>query len=124
MTVEKTIPVLRIFSYEKAVEFYIGWLGFTIDWEHTFEENTPVYMQVSKGNITLHLTEHVGDCTPGAKVFFWCIGLEAFFNELQTRPYKYYRPSYEEVFYGAMCVSVTDPFGNRLSFNEALNNNV
>ena len=28
MIVEKTIPVLRIFDYQKAIEFYIDWLEF------------------------------------------------------------------------------------------------
>lgn len=62
----RVIPVLRIFDYPKTVEFYIDWLGFTVDWEHCFDENAPLYMQVSKGPITLHLTEHHGDCCPGA----------------------------------------------------------
>ena len=30
MKVEKTIPVIRIFDYKKAVEFYVDWLGFEI----------------------------------------------------------------------------------------------
>ncbi len=41
MTVQKVIPILRIFDYQKAVEFYVDWLDFKIDWEHTFEKNTP-----------------------------------------------------------------------------------
>lgn len=41
MIVQKVIPVLRIFDYKKAIEFYVDWLEFKIDWEHTFEENTP-----------------------------------------------------------------------------------
>jgi hypothetical protein len=28
MTGTKVIPVLRIFDYKKAIEFYIDWLGF------------------------------------------------------------------------------------------------
>jgi hypothetical protein len=28
---EQTIPILRIFSVEKAKEFYVGFLGFTVD---------------------------------------------------------------------------------------------
>lgn len=43
----QVIPVLRIFDVEKAKEFYVGFLGFTVDWEHTFEANFTVYMQVS-----------------------------------------------------------------------------
>jgi len=34
----QTIPLLRIFDVAKAKEFYVGFLGFAIDWEHRFEE--------------------------------------------------------------------------------------
>ena len=30
------IPVLRIFDEAKAKEFYLGFLGFTMDWDHRF----------------------------------------------------------------------------------------
>ena len=73
----KTIPLLRIFNLTKAEEFYIQWLGFQSDWQHRFEENAPVYWQISKDNLTLHLTEHHGDCCPGAKVFVECDGLRS-----------------------------------------------
>ena len=66
---QKTIPLFRIFDLANAAEFYIGWLGFRSDWQHRFEENAPVYWQISKDTLTLHLTEHHGDCCPGAKVF-------------------------------------------------------
>ena len=46
MTFNKTIPVLRIFSLEKAEAFYIGYLGFTVDWQHRFDETVTVYMKV------------------------------------------------------------------------------
>ena len=59
---QKTIPILRIFNAEKAKEFYVGYLGFSVDWEHHFEDNTPAYLQVSRAGLTLHLSEHHGDC--------------------------------------------------------------
>jgi hypothetical protein len=37
LQVLETIPILRIFSVEKAKEFYCGFLGFTVDWEHRFD---------------------------------------------------------------------------------------
>ena len=46
---QKTIPILRIFSVEKARDFYVGFLGFTVDWEHHFEENTPAYIPGVQG---------------------------------------------------------------------------
>lgn len=118
--VKQTIPMLRIFDAEKAKEFYLGFLGFKLDWEHHFEENMPVYMQVSRDGLTLHLSEHHGDCCPGAGVFVWMAGIEEFHREISSKGYKYLRPGLEKTFYQAKNVSVTDPFGNRISFNERI----
>jgi catechol 2,3-dioxygenase-like lactoylglutathione lyase family enzyme len=118
MNIEKTIPVLRIFDYDKSVEFYVGWLGFEIVWEHHFEEHTPVYMEISKDDLTLHLSEHHGDGTPGSRVFVWCTGLKSYHQQLTDKKYKYNRPGLEETFYGAFCMNVIDPFGNIILFNE------
>jgi len=117
---QKNIPVLRIFDVAKAKEFYINWLGFKIDWEHQFELGMPYYFGISKDDIQFHLSEHYGDATPGSKVFIVCSEIEKYFSELQSRPYKYYRPELNKTFYGCLCIDVTDPFGNRLSFNEYL----
>jgi uncharacterized glyoxalase superfamily protein PhnB len=115
---QKTIPILRMFDVEKAKEFYINWLGFKIEFEHQFEENTPYYIGITKDDIKIHLSEHYGDATPGSKVFIVCNEIEKYYAELQSRPYKYYRPGLEKTFYGTLEISVQDPFGNKLSFNE------
>jgi glyoxalase superfamily protein len=47
----RTVPIFRIFSEEKAKEFYLGFLGFHRDWEHWFDPDAPVYMQVSRAGI-------------------------------------------------------------------------
>ena len=44
----QTIPILRIFSVAKAKEFYVDYLGFTLDWEHHFDDNSPAYIKVSR----------------------------------------------------------------------------
>lgn len=121
MEATTVIPVLRIFDVAKAKEFYIDWLEFNIDWEHTFEANTPVYMQISKGNIIFHLSEHYGDGSPGAGVFIWCKGLEEYQQKLLMKNYKYFRPGLETTFYNSVCMNIKDPFGNKISFNERLN---
>jgi uncharacterized glyoxalase superfamily protein PhnB len=117
---QKMIPILRIFSVEKAKEFYVDYLGFSVDWEHRFEENMPAYLQVSRDGLTLHLSEHHGDCCPGSTVFVWMTGIEEFHRQLSAKNYKYLRPGIETTFYGAKCVQVIDPFGNRIRFNEDL----
>ena len=65
---QQTIPILRSFDEAKAREFYVGFLGFAVDWEHRFEPGMPLYMQVSRDGILLHISEHHGDGSPGIRV--------------------------------------------------------
>ena len=73
-----TVPILRSFDEAKAREFYLDWLGFSVDWEHRFEPSLPLYMQVSRNGVVLHLSEHHGDATPGSHVRVEVSGLAAF----------------------------------------------
>ena len=114
----RAVPILRIFDLAKAREFYVGWLSFKIDWEHQFEENLPQYIQVSRGNLLLHLSEHHGDSTPGSAVFVEMKGVEEFHREIIAKNYKYNHPGLESTPWKSKCVNVIDPFGNRISFNE------
>lgn len=118
MKVDRAIPLLRIFSIEKARGFYLDYLGFTVDWEHRFDPTAPLYMQVSRGGLSLHLTEHHGDCTPGSAVFIEMSGLSDFHRELRGRGYAYLNPGIKEPPWGGRLMILIDPFGNRLLFNE------
>jgi hypothetical protein len=120
MEVLQTIPILRIFDVAKAREFYLDYLSFRLDWEHRFEPALPVYMQVSRSRCVLHLSEHHGDATPGATVFLRMTGVEPFHQELARKNYPYQRPGVELAPWNAKLMQLTDPFGNRLRFNEDL----
>jgi len=115
---DQTVPILRIFSVEKAREFYEGFLGFRFDWEHRYEPGMPLYAQISRGELILHLSEHHGDASPGSTVFVWMSGIREFHRELTEKHYGYSRPGLEPTGYGALLVEVPDPFGNRIRFNE------
>lgn len=116
----RAVPILRIFDIAKAREFYVGFLGFAVDWEHRFEPELPLYMQVSREGLTLHLTEHYGDCCPGSTVFIRTNGLDRFHAELMAKKYGYLRPGVEITPWSAKVMELTDPFGNRLRFSETL----
>jgi hypothetical protein len=115
----QTIPIFRIFSPEKAREFYVGFLGFTVDWEHRFDERAPVYMQISRAGCILHLSEHHGDCCPGSTVFMRMRGVEELHREITAKGYAFLRPGVERTFHNSKCMEVIDPFGNRIRFDEA-----
>ena len=114
----KVIPIFRIFDYKKAVEFYVDWLGFKIDWEHKFDENSPIYMQVSRDGIVLHLSEHHGDCSPGSKAYIAIVDVRAFHREITNKNYKYNKPGLEMAPWNALCTEVIDPFSNKLLITE------
>ncbi|WP_144701571.1 glyoxalase superfamily protein [Fictibacillus phosphorivorans] len=116
---KNTIPVLRIFDENKAREFYIDFLGFSIDWEHRYEEDFPIYMQVSLGDCSLHLSEHHGDSSPGIKLRVHVEGIQAYHQFLAEKNYKFARPGLEEA-HGFKEVRVGDPFGNEFCFVEKI----
>ena len=93
MSFGKTTPILRIFDEIKAVEFYVDFLGFKIDWQHRFEPNFPLYLQVSRGECVLHLSEHHGDSTPGSALRIETDELEAFQQQLLAKEYQVRTPT-------------------------------
>lgn len=116
---KRIIPILRIFSVEKAREFYVDYLGFHIDWEHRFEPGMPLYMQVSRDGLVLHLSEHHGDSTPGSKIHIDFERVREFHAELAAKDYKYLRPGLcDDPNWGTVQLNLIDPFGNRLQFGE------
>lgn len=114
---EPAVPIVRIFDVPKAHEFYLGFLGFTVDWEHRYGDNFPLYTQVSRSGLRLHLSEHAGDATPGGNMCVYMKGIRAFHQELTAKNYRYMKPGLEDE--GTRLeVEVTDPFNNHIRFME------
>jgi hypothetical protein len=82
------VPIFRIFDETKAREFYLGFLHCSIDWEHRFGPNMPLYAQVSRGPLKIHLSEHSGDASPGSTALVYMEGVEALQQELVAKKYK------------------------------------
>ncbi|OAA73896.1 glyoxalase/bleomycin resistance protein/dioxygenase [Cordyceps fumosorosea ARSEF 2679] len=122
-------PIFRIFDVAKADVFYVDYLGFQRDWDHRFTLDDgdgkgtqgPLYRQVSRGGLVLHLSEHHGDGSPGAnvRVRVGAGGLAEYHAELAAKKYAYLRPAIEDgPVPGSKELQVTDPFGNRITFCE------
>ena len=116
MTFSDTTPVFRFFDEAKAKEFYVDFLGFNVEWEHRFEDGLPLYFEVSRDDVTIHLTEHHSDCCPGAAMRIVTDDLSGYHQELDKKEYGFARPEIEEKPWGTREMSVKDPFGNRLTF--------
>ncbi len=119
MQLGSVTPILRIFDEAKARAFYVDFLGFEVDWEHRFEPGLPLYLQVARGGCVLHLSEHHGDCCPGAALRIEVDDVDAYHAELAAKEYGYARPGLDDTPWGSREMAVKDPFGNRLVFTGA-----
>jgi Glyoxalase superfamily protein len=113
------VPVLRILDEVRAREFYLGFLGFSTEWEHRFEPNSPLYMRVRRGRMVLDLSEHHGDGTPGSTIWVPVDDVEALQKELVGKSYKFMRPGIDPDAPGGPTMDVFDPFSNTIRFCHA-----
>jgi uncharacterized glyoxalase superfamily protein PhnB len=120
MTLGKTTPILRSFDEAKARAFYLDFLGFTVVFEHRFEPGMPLYMGIVRDGCMLHLSEHAGDATPGSSMRIEASDIDAFCAELVARSPHPHGPVVRLQPWGTRDLTVTDPFGNRLTFTSAI----
>lgn len=117
---EQVIPILRIFDVAKADEFYLGFLGFQVDWDHRYSDNAPLYRQISRNGLVLHLSEHHGDGCPGARLRVMMKGVAEFQREISAKDYRYMKPGLETTPWSTLETGAIDPFGNHIRFCEKI----
>ena len=117
---QRTVPILRIFDVSKAREFYLDYLGFTVDFEHRFHDDAPLFMGISRDGLALMLSEHHGDGTPGTHVRIDIDGVGQLHAELARKKYRYMNPGVQEQEWGLRELRLIDPFGNQLVFSEPM----
>ncbi|HLW37573.1 MAG TPA: glyoxalase superfamily protein [Candidatus Eremiobacteraceae bacterium] len=117
---KRAIPTLRMFDVTKAREFYVGYLGFSVDFEHRFHDDAPLFMGISRDGIVIFLSEHHGDGAPGLHVIIEMTGIDDLHRELAAKHYRYMNPSIQTQEWGARELRVYDPFSNQLIFSERI----
>jgi glyoxalase superfamily protein len=125
-----TIPILRVFSEERAREFYLEFLGFTLDFGGPAGgPGTSFYGQIIRGETTFQLSEQPYDPGHGATVAINIDGIDALRAELADRygamgsrvwgP-AVWVPEVREMPWKTRVMTISDPFGNHLRFSEPL----
>ena len=117
----RAIPTFGIQDYQIAIDFYVDYLGFKIDWEHRFGPTEPIYMQISKNGLILHLSENKRFHSK-AIVFVETTKLKEFHKELQDENPAKQLPEILQTNWKTLQLEITDPFGNLLRFNENISN--
>lgn len=116
MKASAPIPILRSMDEAKTREFYLGFLGFDVVFEHRFEPDAPLYMGLRLGDCEIHLSEHFGDSVPGVAIRVQVDDLDGYCAVLNAKNYRHARPGILEQTWGMREMPISDPVGNRIIF--------
>lgn len=116
---QKVIPAFRITDYKRSKVFYVEGMGFQIDWEHRFEPDFPVFVQITKDEMTIYLTEHTGDCETGGLIHLFVPDVDQWYDELKHKDILISEPPNENL-EGLRMMTVIDPDGNQLRIGTRL----
>ena len=112
------VPILWTADARKSLQFYCDVLGFSKDWEHQNGEGFPLYIQVSRGSVGLHLSEH-GDGDYHSHLAISVPDVDAVYAEFTRRGLETNGPP-EDRDYGVRDFTFSDPDGHRFVFTSRL----
>ena len=106
------VPVLNVKDARASASFYCDVLGFKRDWEHQFADGFPLYVSVSRDDLTLHLSEH-GDDRTHVTLVISVEDVDGAYSELCDRGLEQTSPPQDRP-YGVRDFTLSDPDGHRL----------
>jgi len=106
-----------MYEVTATIRFYVEYLGCSLDWQDG-EGDRPVYLQVSRDGMRLHLSSHHDDGTPGTAVHVVVRNLDALHAELRNRGYPFLNPGIESGPGNGREMQLIDPASNRVRFYE------
>lgn len=114
------VPVLQVEDARRSGEFYCNILGFTKDWEHRFGPDFPLFVSVSRGPVTLFLTEHP-ESAFGALTYFYVEAVDALAKEFAANGARLELGPVDQP-WGVREIHLRDPDGNKLRFGQHIDN--
>ena len=109
---QRVVPALRITEEARSRAFYVDALGFRVDWEWRHEPELPVFMQITRGSLTLYLTQHEGDCQVGGLAYLYVPDVDTWYVEVRGQGLDAEPPVTHP--WGNREMVLVDPDGNRL----------
>ena len=105
---EELVPIFRVENARDVVGWYAR-LGFEVIGEHQYEPGFPLYMFLRRGDVHLHLSEHLGDAPPGSVAYFYVDDIDSIAAEFDAtiEPQPWGRD-----------FALVDPCGNQIRIGE------
>ncbi len=110
-----TISMLRVADARASEELFCGKLGFHKSWEHDPGDGYPVFLEVTRDNVSFHLSEHQGDGPVGIQIYVNVADSQALFDEFSAKDVNLGEPP-SEAAWGDLVFELQDLDGNTLRF--------
>lgn len=81
MKIKQFIPTLRVKDARQSERFYCDILGFTKEWEHQFNSDSPLMMSIHFDEHYLFLSEHQGTGGSDCTIYMRIDDIDAFYRE-------------------------------------------
>ena len=114
-----TIPTFRVKDARAAEAFYRDILGFRTNWEHDPGDGYPIFLEMMRDNIALHLSEHEGDGPEGVSIYVNVTDARALFGEFLSAGAEVPNPP-QEAEWGEVVFGLNDLDGNTLRFGSPI----
>ena len=108
---EHAVPVLRITSESGSLDFYRR-LGFSVEWEHRFAADMPLFVSIRRDGWHLFLSEHRGDAVPHGLVYLYAEDVDALHEAWRSAGVECDAPQDQP--WGTRELQLIDPDHNRL----------
>ena len=110
-----TIPTFRVRDARAAEVFYRDKLGFGTSWAHDPGDGYPVFLEIVRDNVALHLSEHAGDGPEGVSIYVNVTDARGLYEEFCAKGAEI-AEALQEAEWGEVVFSLTDLDGNTLRF--------
>lgn len=111
----RTISMLRVQNARASEAFFCDKLGFRTTWAHDPGDGFPVFLEVTRDNVSFHLSEHEGDGPASIQVYVGVDDAEALYAEFEGKGIETLSPL-EHAEWGEMVFTLEDLDGNTLRF--------
>lgn len=105
--------MLRVTDARASEKFYCQKLGFKKSWEFDPGEGEPVFIEVTRDKVSLHLSEHAGDGPLGVQIYINVANAGLLYDELSSNGVSIDDPPYDAE-WGHTVFELQDLDGNTL----------
>ena len=116
---QSTISMLRVANARLSEKLFRDVFGFETTWEHDPGDGQPVFIEVVRDAVAIHLSEHEGDGPIGIQVYVNVSDAKALHDEFDSRGANITQPLQDSP-WGHLIFEVNNLDGNTLRFGSPI----